>query len=192
MAVYEMSRYPRTAELRDGRSVTLRPMVKGDRDALLAFFRAIPSDQRFFVKDDVASPDVVGNFCEHLNYDRALPLLAVDGDRIVADAVLVRHRGSFLGHKGEIRLLIAPDWQGVGCGSALIRDLVEIAADAELEHVDFELIRGFQDAMIEAACALGAFEVGHVSEYAKDAHGGLHDLVFLRIPLGKWWQWAGF
>jgi hypothetical protein len=73
-----------------------------------------------------------------------------------------------------------------------MRELTDIAWDAELECVEFELIRDVQDEAIAAAEFAGAFTVGSVSEHVKDSHGNLHDLVFLRIPLGKWWQWSQF
>jgi GNAT superfamily N-acetyltransferase len=192
MAVYAVKRYPRTAQLRDGAEVTLRPMEQGDAAALGDFFHSIPAEERFFLKDDVASPAVIESFVEDLDYDRALPLLALDGGRVVADAVLIRHRGGYRTHKGEIRVVIAPGHRGRGLGVLLMRELADIAWDAELECVEFELIRDVQDEAIAAAEFAGAFTVGSVSEHVKDSHGNLHDLVFLRIPLGKWWQWSQF
>jgi len=192
MAVYKMSRYPREIELRDGSKATVRPMEAGDASSVVALFRRIPEDERFFLNDDVASEEVVKGWAEHLDYDRALPLLALDGDRVVADAVLIRHRGGYRRHKAEIREVIDPDFRGKGLGVALITELTDIAWDAELEHVEFQLIRGMQDAAIEAAEFAGAFSVGTLTDSVKDSRGNLHDLVVLRIPLGKWWQWSRY
>ncbi len=192
MAVYKISRYPRTVRLGDGSELTLRPMAACDAGALLELFRAIPEGERYFLKDDVGAPQVVQAFAEHLDYDRALPLLALDGQRVVADAVLIRHRGGYLAHKAEIRLLVHPEFRQRGLGVLLMRELTDIAWDAELEEVEFELVRGVQDEAISAAEFVGAFEVGVLRDYVKDQHGQAHDLVVLRIPLGKWWQWSQF
>jgi GNAT superfamily N-acetyltransferase len=168
MSVYRLTRYPRTVRLGDGTELTLRPMEQGDAAQLLAFFRAIPAAER------------------------ALPLLAFDGNRVVADAVLIRHRGGYLQHKAEIRVLVHPEVRQRGLGVLLMRELTDFAWDAELEEVELAVVRDVQDDAIAAAKLVGAFEVGALKDYVKDQQGDLHDLVLLRIPLGKWWQWSQF
>ncbi len=190
MAVYAITRYPRECELRDGSCVTLRPMAEGDGEALLAFFRRIPEEERFFLKDDVTSPRVIESWTEHLDYDRALPLLALTDGRVVADAVLIRHRAGCKRHLGEIRVVTDPEFRGKGLGVAIMRELVEIAWDAELEQAEFEMVKDVQDEAIRAAELLGAFVAGTITDAVRDCRGGLHDVVALRLPLGKSWQWS--
>jgi L-amino acid N-acyltransferase YncA len=192
MPVYTITRYPREIELRDGYRLTVRPMQPADADEILAFFKRIPEDERFFLKDDVTSPRVIRAWAEQLDYDRALPLLALADGRIVGDAVLVRHRGGPRRHLAEIRVVIDPEYRRRGLGLALMRELIAIAYDAELEQVVFELVRDAQDDAIEAARFLGAFEAGHVTDLVKDPHGRPHDVVYLVLPLGKWWEWSQF
>jgi GNAT superfamily N-acetyltransferase len=192
MAVYRISRYPRQLELRDGACVTVRPMRPDDEAALLEFFRRVPEEDRYFLKDDVTSPAVVHAWAEQLDYDRALPLLGFDGDRIVADAVLVRHRSGARSHAAEVRVLIDPVFRRWGLGVALMRELAEIAYDAELDQVAFELAEGAQDDAIQAARFLGAVEGGRVIDMYRGPDGKLHDGVFLTLPLGKWWEWSRY
>jgi len=192
MAVYAITRYPLEVELRDASRVTVRSMAPEDAEGLLSFFRAVPEADRFLLKEDVISPQVVYGWANNLDYDRALPLLALADGRIVADAVLIRRRGGSRAHIGEIRVVVAPDYRGRGLGVALIRELVAIAHDAELERVIFELVKDVQDEAIAAATFIGAFAVGTVSDFAKDHHGRPHDVVFLALPLGKWYEWSRF
>lgn len=192
MAVYPIKRYPREIELRDATKLTIRPMIPLDVDGLLEFFQQVPEDERFFLKEDVAAPKIIRAWGENLDYDRALPLLAFLHDRVVGDAVLIRHRGGFRRHVAEIRVVIAPECRSKGLGVALMRELVEIAWDAELEQVEFEMVKGIQDEAIRAAEFLGAFTAGTVTDAVRDAHGDLHDLVFLRLPLGNWWKWSQY
>jgi GNAT superfamily N-acetyltransferase len=192
MAVYPIARYPKAVTLRDETAVQLRPMTTADAEGLLVFFRAIPEEERFLMKDDVTSPEVVCHWADHLDYDRALPLLALADGRIVADAVLIRHRGGSRAHLGEIRVVVDPAYRGKGLGVVMMQELIEIAYDAELERVLFEMVTDVQDEAIAAATFLGAFPVGTVTDLAKDSHGRPHDVVFLALPLGKWYEWAKF
>jgi len=192
MAVYRISRYPRDVELRSEQRVTLRPMQAGDAEALMAFFQHIPEGERFFLKDDVTSPAVVCDWARHLDYDRALPLLAFAGDRIVADAVLIRHRGGARSHLAEVRLVVDPEYRQRGLGQTLLRELAEIAYDAELDQIVFELVEDAEDDSIEAAQFLGAVKLGTLADLVKDPTGRPHDLVFLSLPLGRYWKWAEF
>lgn len=193
MAVYQISRYPLTSTLRDGSTVILRPMEAHDCGAVLAFFRRIPEDERFFLKDDVTDPAVIDSWAQHLNYDRTLPLLGMDGDRVIANAALIRHRGGWRRDGAEVRVVIDPDYRGKGLGTLVMRELVNVAWDAELDYVDFEMVGGVQQEALEGVeSGLGALRAGTLKDYVKDAHGNLHDLVFLRLPLGKWWQTSNF
>jgi GNAT superfamily N-acetyltransferase len=156
VVVYPITRYPRTLELRDGTCLTMRPMTGGDRPALLRFFLRIPEAERLYLKDDVTSPKVIESRTSHLDYDRALPLLAMAWERIVADAVLIRRRGGSHAHAGEIRIAVVPDYRGRDVGVCLTRELIEIASAAELNPMFFKLVATEPSEAFEAAPFLGA------------------------------------
>jgi len=190
MAVYNISRYPLTLELDDGRRVMIRPLQSDDETKVQAFFQRVPESERYFLKEDVTSPAVIHAWCTQRDYDRVLPLLAFDDDRVVADAVLIRKRSGARSHAAEIRVVVDPDYRHRGLGVALMRELAEIAYDAKLDEIDFAFAEGSQDEAIQAARFLGATEAGRVRDYFKDQDGKPHDAVFLTIPLGKWWEWS--
>ncbi len=192
MAVYKLSGYPKPLQVSSGPQITVRPMTRDDGPALLAFFRRIPDDERYFLKDDVASESVIDSWAQHLDYDRALPLLAFDGDRVCADAVLIRHRGDARSHYAEIRVVVDPEYRGRGLGTALMKELIDIAWDAELELVQAEFVRDTQEDAVEAIKALGGVEAGSLKDAYRGRDGTSHDLVILRVPLGRYWQWSRF
>ncbi len=192
MSVYKLTAYPRQHVLRDGRKVDIRPLEQGDRDALGAYFLRLPADERQFLKQDVASPRTIAAWCDGLDYDRALPLVARDGERIVADAALIRSRHGAYREIGTVRATVDPEYRAVGLGTALLRDLCDIAADADLEKVTSELISGVQDDAIEAMEQLGFIRAATVHEFLRDQHGHPHDLAVMVLPLGKWYQWLQF
>ncbi|MGE0598684.1 MAG: N-acetyltransferase family protein [Dehalococcoidia bacterium] len=192
MAVYKLTAYPRQIALSSGTSVSVRPMVREDAGPLRAFFLTIPDNERYFLKDDVVSETVINRWAEDLDYDRALPLLAFDGDRICADGLLIRHRGDARSHYAEIRIVVDPAYRERGLGTALMRELIDIAWDAEIESVQGEFIRGIQDEALEAVKALGGLECATITDAVRDQQNTPHDIVILRIPLGRYWQWSRF
>ncbi len=192
MAVYTLSRYPKTVRLSDGKEVVIRPMTRDDASALRAFFLHVPNDERYFLKDDVASEGVTDAWAAALDYDRALPLLAVDGDRVCADGVLIRHRGDARSRVAEARIVVSPEYRSRGLGTTVLRELCDIACDAELDAVQLEMIRDIHVEAIRAVELLGGTEYGHLREAVCDRQGDHHDIVFMRIPLGRAWQWSHF
>jgi hypothetical protein len=51
--------YPKHFMLRDGTAVTLRPLVEEDQARLLEFFRRVSEGERYYLKEKVASPEVI-------------------------------------------------------------------------------------------------------------------------------------
>ncbi len=192
MKSYELTAYPKPMALSDGREVVIRTLAAADADALLRFFLGLPEPERYFLKDDVTSPGLIASWAEHHDYARVLPLVAVSGDAIVADAVLIRRRHGAYRDVASVRVAVAPAFRERGLGTALLRELCDIAADAELERVTAEFVAGVQDDAIAAAEHLGFIRAATVHELLRDEHRRPHDLVILMLPLGKWYQWARF
>ena len=190
--MYKVKAYPKDLKLRDGTTVCVRPLNESDAPDLTAFFARIPEDERFFLKDDVTSPKLIERWTSDLNYDRALPLIAITGDRIVADAVLLRSRHGAYRNVAGLRIVVDPEARERGLGTALMRELCDIAADAELERVTAEFVVGVQDDAITAAERLGFLRTATVHELLRDRHGRPHDVAVMSLPLGKWYEWWQF
>ena len=190
--IQRIEAFPKEVCLRDGSRILVKALEAGDEQALLDFFLRIPEEERFFLKENVTAPDVVQRWVMERDFRRALALLAVDGSRIVADAVLVRRRGNSRSHIGEIRVVVAPEYRDHGLGTALIRELCDIADDAGLEKVMFELVADKEQEAIRAAEWLGFLRVATIEGGAVDPLGHHHDVVLMAMPLGRWYHWTKF
>lgn len=191
-ATYKIAAYPKEIAGRGGLTATVRPLESGDADGLLDFFLSLPEEDRFFLKDDVTSPALIREWTQHLNFDRTLPLVALDNGKIVAEGVLVRRRGNARSHMAEIRITVTPEWRDRGLGSALMRELCDIAADAELDAVLLEVVEDCESAAVEAAEGMGFVHAGRIEGGARDQQGHLHDIVLLAMPLGKYYEWSKY
>jgi GNAT superfamily N-acetyltransferase len=167
-------------------------MTPDDEAALLRFFLRTGEEDRFYLKEDVTSPSVIRAWCEGLDYDRTLPLLAFAGEEVVADATLHRGRAGARRHNAEARLVVDPEYRNRGLGSLMLKEILEIAYDAELDRVVMELVAGEQQDAIAAAQRLGFIEVARLPGHAQDRALHPRDLVILEAPLGKWYEWWQF
>ena len=178
-----LRRFPSAATLYDGERVSLRTLEPGDKEALLSFFLRVPEEDRFYLNSDVASPEVIAEFTERIDLDQAIPLVAVTGDRILADATLHRSRRAARRHVGEIRVVVDPEYRRRGLGVRLIHELIQVGRDLDLHSLVFELVTGHQQDAINAAQGAGFEEVAVLSGRVLDIHGSPQDLIVLERTL---------
>lgn len=175
-------RFPQEALLRDGRRLFIRPFTEKDTHALYEFFRRLPQDVRRFAWDRIDSWPLVESWGRELDYGKVLPLLALDGGRVVADATLHRRDGSPLRLVGRVKWLIDPEYRGAGLGTVLINLFISIARQNGLRHLTCMLIADFEKDAIETLQGLG-FDSYLVPGYGTDPDGNQHDMVKMVLKL---------
>ncbi len=192
MTIPNIAAYPKTLMLADQTQVLLRPVEENDTRKLLEFFRKIPEEERYYLKENVASPDVVQGWTSGLDFGRVIPIVALSGDKIVADATLHRSRAMARRHVGELRIVVDPDYRQVGLGRRLLRELLDIAASLELCTVTFELVDHGEERAIAAAKSLGFQVCATLQDRIRDFRGDHRDLVLLELSLNDWQRSYGF
>ena len=175
-------RYPQEAVLRDGRRVLLRPFNAKDTDALYEFFHRLPLNYRRFAWDNIDNRQLIETWGREIDYERVFPLIAVDGNRIVADATLHRRDGGPLRLVGRIKWMIDPDFRGVGLGTTLVNQLVGIARERGLRHVNSMLISDLEADAVKTLEGLG-FTSYVQPGYGTDPDGNQHDMTKLILRL---------
>jgi len=175
--------YPKTIMLRDGTQVELRPLLAEDGGRLLDFFQRIPEEERYYLKESVTSPEVVQTWTRNIDFSRAIPIIAVLGEQIIADATLHRSRAIARCHMGELRIVVDPRYRELGLGRRLIRELLDIAAELDLQKVTFQLVDHWERRAIAAAASEGFREVATLRDWVHDFWGDYRDLVIMELPL---------
>jgi RimJ/RimL family protein N-acetyltransferase len=173
-----LDRYPREIVLRSGTRLLLRPMVREDADSLWAFFRRIPPGDRMFFRQDVSRRETVQRWADTLDYNRILPVLALDGGRVAGDATLHRRTAGWKQRVGVVRVQIAPDYRHQGLGTAMVRELRHLGEKAGLRYLMAEVIEE-QSAALAAFEKLGFARAAVYRDFVNDQGGRLHNLVIL-------------
>jgi RimJ/RimL family protein N-acetyltransferase len=177
-----LERYPREVALRDGARLIFRPMVTEDAERLWDFFQRIPPEDKMYLRQDVDRREVIEGWARNLDYERVLPVLALEGDRVVGDATLHRNRTGWKQRVGTIRIQIAKDFRHRGLGTAMIREMRHLGEKAALQYLKAEALEE-QQAAIRAFEKMGFERVGVYRKYVNDQRGGLHNLVVLLYPM---------
>jgi RimJ/RimL family protein N-acetyltransferase len=179
-----IDRYPREIVLRNGARLVFRPMERDDVDRLWEFFQRIPPEEKMFFRQDVSRREVVQHWADTLDYGLVLPILALEGGRVVGDATLHRQRTGWKQRGGVVRGQVAPEYRHLGLGTAMIRELRHLGEKAALRYLMAEILEE-QDAAVRAFEKLGFQRAAVHRNFANDQKGHLHNLVVLLYPMSS-------
>lgn len=181
--VEQLASYRHLINLQDGMRVVLRPLTPKDRDALVALFASLPSEETQYFRSNVSNPEVVAAWAEHVDYGKIFPLVAVVGDRIVGNCTL--HLGSgHTRHVAEIRMFLARDYRRLGIGSAMLRALIEIGRKLGLRQLIAEIVEN-QPAVVHAFEHLGFERQAIFKDMFMTPEGDTLDMIALTLFLKR-------
>ncbi len=187
---FELQKFPKEIKLKDGSVCNLRPLQKDDEKKFHDFFLAVPEAERMFIKHRVTEPQVIHDWCESIDLDRNLPLLALMDGKIVGDATLHQQLGGWKRHIGRVSVLVHPQYRGRGLARGLVSEIVEIARQSGLEKVEAEFI-GEQAAAIKMFALLGFSNLLRLEDYVKDMQAIPHDYILMGLGLKTDEEYAG-
>jgi L-amino acid N-acyltransferase YncA len=167
-----LKRYPRKA----AGNLVIRPMEPRDEAALVSFFKRIPVDERQRFREDVTNSATIKGWIKNLNYAAVLPILVLEGDRVVADATLHRDRAGWSRHTAKVRITLDPDFRRRGVARALIQEFVELARPLRIAILNAEIL-AMQQGAIKLFESLGFVCVATLPQQALDLTGKPHDLA---------------
>lgn len=179
-----LKQYPKRKKLHDGTEIVLRLMMKEDEGALFDFFQRVRKEDRLFLREDVSDPATIRAWVDGLNYDRILPVLALDDAKVVGDATLHRRPRGWSQHIGKVRIVIDPEYRMRGLGTLMIMELIDIAKALKVERLVVELM-GTQEVALTAFRHLGFERKAVLYGHVKDQVGRPQDLVIMVNDLAE-------
>ncbi|MCX6895652.1 MAG: GNAT family N-acetyltransferase [Verrucomicrobia bacterium] len=187
---FALQKFPKEIKLKDGAKCRLRPLRKDDEKEFHAFFQAVPERERMFIKHRVTDPAVIRDWCQNIDLGRNLPLLAVIGGKVVADATLHQQLGGWRRHIGRVSVLVHPEFRNRGLARALIAEIIGIARENGLEKVEAEFI-GEQEAAVKMFAMMGFSQLMRLDDYVKDMQAIAHDYILMGLDLKTDEEYAG-
>jgi L-amino acid N-acyltransferase YncA len=181
--IHPIPGYPTVYLTQDGTQMTVRPMLPEDKDNLLAFFRRIPHEDRFSLKEDVTDSKIIERWADALDYSRVLPLLAELDGQIVGEGTLHHRRAGARQHIGEVRVVVDPNYRNRGVGRGLLHNLIDIAGNKGLKKLMFEVVSDMEEAARHTAQVLGFVPVALLSAHVLDTYDKPHDLIIMERRL---------
>jgi len=170
--------YPKTVKLKDHRSVVIRPLAQDDFDRLHASFLALPEEDRIFLRHDVRDPELVREWTRNLDFERCIPLMALDGNEIVGNGRLYMMTHGWMQHVGLIRLITAGTHRHAGLGALILRELVALAEERNLEKLQAQVIED-SVAAIKLCQAVGFETAAILKDMVKDQTGRKRNLAIM-------------
>lgn len=181
--------YPKEIMCKDGTPVVLRPLVREDEERLREFFSRLPEEERWFLRDDVADPEILHQWMADLDYDRVLPMVAVvPGEgTIVGNLRIHRRPAECLRHIAHLRIAVDPAYRHRRLGTWMLLDVVRLAIRAGIEKLVAEFVSGVEEPAMQAAERLDFFREGELRDYVKDQEGGYRNLIIMVKTLNRDW-----
>ncbi|MCX7822888.1 MAG: GNAT family N-acetyltransferase [Syntrophobacterales bacterium] len=173
--------------IRSGKRLIIRPMRKEDEKALFEFFSRLPNDLLIFIRHNVRDPQVIKEWVDHLNYERVLPIVALDNDKIVADVTLHRIPYGWKRHIGQVRIVVDPAYHGQGLATAILNELVELGAEFGLEKL-------WAEVPLDSIAAVKAFKNAGfrckavVEGLVKDLRGNNVDILIMVCDIEQYYD----
>ncbi len=179
----QIAKYRQVVILNDGKRILLRPLVKEDRDALIALFDPLGPEDLKFMHSNVRNRELVTSWVEHIEYKKTLPIVAVINDRVVGDATLAFRTGPGR-HIADLRIFLSKEFRRCGLGSAMLRSLIDIARKIGMQLVVAEIVAD-QTKVINAFKQLGFEQRATFSDYFMMPDGETHDVAMMILSLAS-------
>jgi L-amino acid N-acyltransferase YncA len=182
MIEFALDCFPVRHTLTNGVQCLLRPLQAEDEAAFQSFQQAVPEKERFLIKHRITGDHLLHEWCQNLDYESNLPLLALADGKVVGYATLHQRPGGWKRHIGMVSALIHPDFRGVGVLRQLLDELINVAKHAGLTRLEAEF-NGERKNTIASFGKCGFVELVRLPEYLQDMQAQPHDYVLLGMNL---------
>lgn len=173
--------------LKDGTKVVIRNLHLDDLDKLMKFYRALPYDDRVYLKVDVTKRNIVKQRMHLMEEGRAFRIVALHEGEIIGDGMFEISQEEWRKHQGEIRVIVARDFQRKGLGMIMMGELHSLAMNKGVDKVVVRMMKP-QIGARNICKKLGFHEETIIPNYVWDQAGEPQDLVIMTCDVKDFWK----
>lgn len=166
----------------NGKQVTFRLFSRPDRDAALKFARELPKDDLLFLTIDITDPQILDEWLKSTEENRAITVLAEADGRFVGYSSLVYNQTMWTRHLGEIRLLVSPQYRGLGLGKILVNEAFVLAQELGLKKLEARMASE-QKGAIQVFERIGFKPEALLADHVIDRENHTHDLILMSYDI---------
>lgn len=173
---------PQTVFLEDRSVVALRPALREDKEAILAFARGLTEQDLLFLRVNITQASAVKNWLRNVAAGETVSILAVVDDAVVGYGTVDRNSARWTRRVGEIRVNVAPEYRGLGLGRHLTGKIFDVSRRIGLQKLVANMTPdqvGAQSAFVR----LGFQPEALLTDYVEDREGHIHDLVIMTYDI---------
>jgi RimJ/RimL family protein N-acetyltransferase len=173
--------------LKDGTGILIRTLAFKDLEKLMAFYRSLPYEDRKYLRIDVTDKSAVEKRIRAVEKGSAVRIIALHNNMIIAIGVLELGTDDWRKNLGELRVVVARDFQRKGLGLMILRELYLTAVDHKVEKIVVKMMRP-QIAARKICKKLGFREEVFLPAYVKDQDKKNQDLVIMTCNIDELWK----
>lgn len=177
----------KTVKLKDGAEIVIRSLSHDDLDKLMDFYRALPEDDRKYLRVDVTDRAVVSQRIKLMDSGGIFRVVALHGEEIIADGALELSTEEWVKHQAELRVIVARKYQLRGLGMIMMRELHLLAAQKKVERMVVKMMRPQLGAR-KICRKLGFHDETVLPDYVKDTKGETQDLIIMICDMNDFWK----
>lgn len=174
--------YPKSAELKSGTVITLKPVSVDAREAIKQFAKKLPEEDLLFLTIDLTQDEAIDGWLKNVENGSSTSLLAYDDAKLVGYASVHRESAPWTRKMGEIRVNIAPEMRGQGLGRLLISHIFDICRGLDLTKI-LARMTAEQKGAQSAFSKLGFVAEAMLADFIVDHKGLSHDLVMMTFDV---------
>jgi len=181
-----MDKYPKEIILKSKEKVNIRPFREEDMDALVDFFQALPIKDRMYLRIDVMKRENIIKRFSSIDPDIMYVLVAWHENRIVAQGNIWRAEFGWKRNLGELRIVVANDFQRQGLCTSLTRELFLYALTTNMYKIQAEIMEN-QESALATFERMGFKKEALLRKHVTDRNDNRTNLILLSLDIQEMW-----